>query len=147
MRAVQVLAVLFTVISLIPGGAHVLEFHRKITFSADNYLMVQSLYTGWAFIGMAIFSALALNGTAAIMLKGQGTPFQWELAATVLLVVSLAIFFIWTFPVNQTTANWTRLPPNWPALRRQWEYSHLANAAVVFASLVCVTVSMAVTKR
>jgi hypothetical protein len=44
-----------------------------------------------------------------------------------LIAVNLAIF-VWTFPTNQATNNWTVVPKNWNALRIQWEYSHAANA-------------------
>jgi hypothetical protein len=69
------------------------------------------------------------------------------LGVCVLLILSLGIFFIWTYPVNQVTGNWTKLPVNWQELRRQWEHSHVANAVITFASLVCATVSLAVAKR
>jgi len=146
-RIVQILALLFTALSLVPAGAHFFEFPSKINLSAQDYLTVQAIYRGWALFGIAIFGALALDGAAAAMLRGQGAAFQWDLAAGALLVLSLAIFFIWTFPVNQTTENWTKLPANWQDLRRQWEYSHVANAVVTFASLICVTVSVVLTKR
>jgi hypothetical protein len=146
MRIVQTLAVLFTALSLVPGGAHFFEFPSKIGLSGDDYLTVQRLYFGWQFFGIAIFGALLLNGTAAAMLTGQA-GFSWALAACLLLIASLGIFFIWTYPVNQATANWTNLPNNWQGLRRQWEYSHLANALVTFACLVCATASLALAKR
>jgi hypothetical protein len=146
-RIVQILALLLTALSLVPAGAHFFEFPNKINLPAQDYLTVQAIYRGWAFFGIAIFGALALDGAAAAMLRGRGAAFQWDLAAGALLVLSLAIFFIWTFPVNQTTENWTKLPANWQDLRRQWEYSHVANAVVTFASLICVTLSVVLTKR
>ena len=45
-----------------------------------------------------------------------------------LIVANLAIFFVWTFPANQATNNWTVVPKNWNKLRIQWEYSHAAHA-------------------
>jgi hypothetical protein len=61
--------------------------------------------------------------------------------ATALLALSLAIFFIWTFPVNQATNNWSVAPENWPILRAQWEYSHAVNAGVTFLALCASTLS------
>ena len=52
------------------------------------------------------------------------------------IILSLVVFFIWVFPGNQATANWTEMPDNWEALRRQWEYGHAANAVIVFAALL-----------
>jgi hypothetical protein len=50
----------------------------------------------------------------------------------------LAIFLLWTLPANQATGNWTSVPGNWDTLRRQWEYSHAANAGIAFIAL-CLT--------
>lgn len=55
---------------------------------------------------------------------------------------NLAIFFVWAFPTNQATNNWTIVPKNWNALRIQWEYSLAANAVVTFAALVCVVIAV-----
>ena len=59
-----------------------------------------------------------------------------------LIAANLAIFFVWIFPTNQATNNWTVVPKNWNALRIQWEYSHAANAVVIFAALVCVVIAV-----
>jgi hypothetical protein len=63
------------------------------------------------------------------------------------MVASLAIFFIWTYPANQATSNWTVASANWASLRTQWEYSHAANAVMTFLALCAVTASLLVTKR
>jgi hypothetical protein len=34
------------------------------------------------------------------------------------------------------------MPAEWEALRRQWEYSHVANAGVTFLALCCVVLSV-----
>jgi len=67
-----------------------------------------------------------------------------RLRARVILLIAanLAIFFVWTFPTNQATNNWTVVPNNWNKLRLQWEYSHAANAVVTFAALVCVVIAV-----
>src|SRR5206468_11285326 len=59
-----------------------------------------------------------------------------------LIAANLAIFFVWTFPTNQATNNWTVVPNNWNKLRIQWEFSHAANAMVTFAALVCVVIAV-----
>jgi hypothetical protein len=42
-----------------------------------------------------------------------------RLIATLCLVIFFAIFFMWTFPANQATANWTTTPDNRSELRQQ----------------------------
>jgi len=61
------------------------------------------------------------------------------------LVAAQVVFWVWTFPANQATGNWTQQPANWEALRTQWEYSHLAGAA--FQTLAMVALITAVLRR
>ena len=66
---------------------------------------------------------------------------QFAAIATLLLVANLTVFFAWTFPVNQATSNWTVMPADWEALRKQWEYSHAANALLAFVALLATVTS------
>jgi hypothetical protein len=68
--------------------------------------------------------------------------FWFALVASLLMLASLAIFFIWTYPANQATSNWTVAPANWASLRTLWEYSHAANAVITFLALCAVTASL-----
>ena len=52
------------------------------------------------------------------------------------------IFWTFTYPANQQTANWTLLPDNWEDLRRQWEYSHAAGALLNLVALICVIIAV-----
>ena len=49
------------------------------------------------------------------------------------------VFWSFTFPANQATANWTVLPEGWQALRARWEYSHAAGAVLNFAAVLFLT--------
>jgi hypothetical protein len=49
----------------------------------------------------------------------------------------LAVFFLWTYPANQATGNWTSTPMAWKRLRSEWEYSHAVNALIMFVALLC----------
>jgi hypothetical protein len=82
------------------------------------------------------------SGAHAIVLRKLGRSFGYALASFLLIASNLAIFFVWTFPTNQATSNWTVVPKNWSALRIQWEYSHGANAFVTFVALVCVVIAV-----
>ncbi len=50
--------------------------------------------------------------------------------AVACLAAAQAIFWTYTYPANAATENWTTIPPNWEALRRQWEFSHAAGAGL-----------------
>jgi hypothetical protein len=50
------------------------------------------------------------------------------------LVANLAMFFAYTYPMNVLTRNWSVPPSDLEPVRRQWEYSRAANAALVLPS-------------
>ena len=78
----------------------------------------------------------------AILSRDEPPAFWFALLASLMMVASLAIFSIWTYPANQATTNWTVAPANWASLRTQWEYSHAVNAVVMFVALACVVVAV-----
>lgn len=141
LRVVPFLAVILTALALVPGGAHLFALPNKIHMPQDAYFIAQGIYRGWALLGIVLIGAMLANFTAAIMLRAQPVPFRLSLGAFVAVAATLAIFFIWTFPANQATANWTVAPENWEALRRQWEYSHAVNAVSTFVALCLATAS------
>jgi hypothetical protein len=147
LRTVQFLAVIFTALALVPGGAHFFEMFNKLGLDQAQYFTVQNIYRGWALFGIALFGALFANLTQAAMLRGQTPAFRFAAAACIGIAANLAIFFIWTYPTNVATSNWTSVPENWQALRAQWEYSHAANALVMFAAFCLVTLSVLNTRR
>jgi hypothetical protein len=133
-RTIQFLTLILTALALVPGGAHFFAFPNKFALDADRYLIVQDIYRGWALFGIALFGALVANCLMAFLLRGTGWPFRFAILAAVMIALNLAIFFVWTYPANVATENWTQIPENWAELRTQWEYSHVANAVVMFAA-------------
>jgi hypothetical protein len=141
LRIVQFLAIILTALALVPGGAHLFAMPNKIDLAQDPYFMVQGIYRGWALFGAVIMSALACNALAAFMLRDQRVPCALALVAALSLLATLAIFFIWTYPANVATDNWTAMPANWREWRNDWEYSHAINAAITFVALCAITLS------
>jgi len=135
LRVTQFIAIILTALALVPAGAHLLELVHKITLDRAQYLTVQQLYRGWAFLGAVLIAALLANLVLTIRSRRQGRPMRLAAIATLLLAANLTIFFIWTFPANQATGNWTVMPADWEALRDQWEYSHAVNALLTFLAL------------
>jgi hypothetical protein len=140
-RAAAFLAILLTALALVPAGAHLFELPNKIGLSQDDYFVVQNMYCGWALFGVVLFGALAANLWLAIALRRQRAAFWPALAGFLLVALTLVIFFTWTYPANQATANWTVAPDNWQELRTQWEYAHATNAVLTFLALCSVTLS------
>lgn len=139
LRLLRFFAVVSTALALVPAGAHFFELPNKIGLPRDAYLVAQGLYRGWALFGFVLFAALAANLALAATLRRRHAPARSASAAGLLIALSLAVFFAWTYPANLATENWLRMPPDWEALRRQWEYSHAANAVLLFLAL-CLTV-------
>ena len=147
LRVVQFLAVVLTALALIPSGAHLFALPNKIGLAQEQYFIVQNIYRGWALLGAVLLGALVANLLLAIMLRGRSTPFVFALVAFLCIAATLAVFFIWTYPANQATTNWTTIPENWEQLRRQWEYSHAGNALVTFVAFCAVALSVLTTRE
>src|SRR5215216_5502723 len=120
----RLLAVLLTAVAMAAGFAHLLELPNKISLERQEYLTVQQLYRGWALLGFVVVGALLITGIVAVMVRARSTEFYLTLGAALCIALSLVIFFLFTYPANQQTQNWTTMPENWEMLRRQWEYSH-----------------------
>lgn len=142
LRVAQFLALMFVALALIPSGAHLFALPNKIDLVRDQYFVVQNIYRGWALFGIVLFGALITSLALALLVRGRGAPFVFALIAFGCITLSLVIFFVWTYPANHVTDNWTAVPANWEQLRRQWEYSHAANAMVTFAAFCAVTLSV-----
>jgi len=140
-KLVQFLAIIFSALALIPSGAHLAALPNKIDLPQAEYFTVQGIYYGWALLGLLWPVALIANGLLAYLVRSQQGPFWFAVLASLCFAVMLAVFFLWTFPANQATENWTVVPDNWEALRRQWEYSHAANTVLVFVAASSATVS------
>ena len=136
-KASQFLAVVLTALALLPGGAHLMALPAKIAMPEDPYFVVQQIYRGWALAGAVIFLAIFANALAALLTRESRWKWQLFAAAGLLIAVTLAVFFAWTYPANQATSNWTSVPDNWEQLRSNWEYSHAANAVITFLALLC----------
>lgn len=147
MKLAQFFTTLLFALALVPGGAHVLELANKMRLDQDQYMTVQQIYRGWDSLGIVLMAALLAGLVLSFLSRRQKLAFSLALAAFLLLGASTAIFFIWTFPMNTATANWTLAPENWAALRRQWEYSHALGATAAFAALCCATGSCLAWKK
>jgi hypothetical protein len=135
MRGLKLAAVLVTALAVVPSGAHFFELFNKINLPEQQYLIVQGIYRGWAAFGVVLTAAVIINFVLGFALWRRGGRAWPAILAGFLVAATLVIFFTWTYPANQLTANWTKSPANWRQLRAQWEYSHAVNAALSFAAL------------
>ena len=130
-------AILATLVSLAPGLAHLFELPRKLSLSREQYFTVQQIYAGWELFGIAIF----IQAVSLAMLAWRSTRehyiFRPVMAALILMMLAQMMFWLFTFPANSLTNNWTSMTDDWDMLRRQWEYSHAMGAICQLLALCC----------
>ena len=141
-QIVRFFSLLFVGLALAPGLAHVLQMPHKMDLSGDDYLRVQQLYAGWAWLGLVVMAALVSTCVLTVLVRQRMRQFALACIALGSVFVTEVIFWMFTFPVNQETHNWTTLPVNWMTLRERWEYSHAT--AAVFDLIAFVAVVLAV---
>jgi hypothetical protein len=140
--AARFLSLLFVALALAPAMAHLLELPNKIGLSRDEYLVVQQIYRGWALLGFVVIPALLSTLALAALVRRRPGEFGPALTAFLCILGTQVVFWTFTFPANEQTANWTILPDNWAALRRQWEYSHAVSAILDLAALIGAIISV-----
>src|SRR5262249_27555821 len=147
LKLVQFVAITLAALALVPSGAHLFALGNKVNLGAEQYFIVQNIYRGRDLFGIVLVCSLVADLMPVLMLRRRGSaPFILALFAFGAIVLMLAIFFVWTFPANQATNNWTTIPDHWEQLREQWEYSHAVNAVVAFIAFCSVTLSALIDK-
>jgi hypothetical protein len=146
-KSVRLLAVVSVALCLVPAGAHFFELANKMSLSPAEYMTVQKIYAGWSFFGIAIVAALLLTLMHTFMVHGDRTAFSLSSTAVLCLAATQVIFWMFTYPMNVASNNWTTTPENFEAARRQWEYSHAVNAVLTFVAFAAIIMSVLSDKR
>ncbi len=141
-QSVYFIAFLFSALALGPALAHLFALPNKIGLPEAQYFIAQGVYRGWALLGIVVIGALLSTLALAIVLRAERGPMLWALVAFLCIAATQVIFWTWTYPANAATSNWTMVPPNWEALRTQWEYSHAASACFNVVAIVALTLSV-----
>jgi hypothetical protein len=141
-QIVRFFSLLFVGLALAPGLAHVLQLPHKMNLSGDDYLRVQQLYAGWSWLGLVVLGAMISTFLLMVLVRDRLRQFAFACIALGSVLVTQVIFWMFTFPVNQQTQNWTTLPVNWMTLRDRWEYSHAT--AAVFDLIAFIAIVLAV---
>jgi hypothetical protein len=139
--AVIFIALLATAIALGAELAHTFALANKIGLSADEYLIAQKAYRGWNQLAYVLLIQLIATLAAAIMSRSEHNVLVPVLFAIPCLVFAQTLFWIYIYPANVATQNWTTNPENWEILRREWEYSHAASAAFQLIAMACLIVA------
>ena len=140
--AVRFLAVLLAALALAPAMAHLLALPNKIGLPREAYFTVQQIYRGWALLGVVVVGALLSSLALTLLVRKRPREFLPAMLGFLCIAGTQVVFWSFTFPANQATANWTVAPENWAALRAQWEYSHAASAVLNLAALCLVALAV-----
>lgn len=132
----RIATVISVAIYLVPEGAHFFEMFNKSTMPPVDYMTMQRAYDGWAFFGVAIVIAVGCTLGHAIAMWNIPIARWLSLGALALLVGTQVIFWRFIYPMNALTRNWTEMPANLGAVRRQWEYAHAASAVLTLLALM-----------
>lgn len=146
-RLLLIFALIITAVALAPSGAHLFSLAAKIDMPQDRYYTVQQVYQGWWWFGVVLFLAIVANAGVAVMVRGEATAFWMAVASVALILLSLVVFFIWIYPGNVETQNWTVAPENWQALRTRWEYGHAVNAFIMLAAFMAIAGAVTFARR
>jgi hypothetical protein len=147
LSALQLLLLLTLVLAAMPSGAHLFEMANKMTLPPSEYITVQKIYRGWALFGVVILAALALALVHAYIARRNAAALGWSLLGFLAIAATQVIFWAWTYPLNVETHDWTVMPPDFEAARRQWEYSHAVSAAIMLAAFAFMTLAVLATRR
>lgn len=135
-KVIRFVSLLFAGLVLGPGMAHLLEMPNKMALSEEAYKTVQMIYCGWAMLGVFQLGAILFSFILVLLVRKTGGIYRLTLSALICYIATMIIFFSFTYPANQQTANWTVMPANWVLLRQQWEYSHAASALLEIAAFI-----------
>ena len=148
MRGLMITALVLGAIVLVPSGAHLLELPHKFAMDRDAYFVTQQLYAGWALFGIPIISAIFIDLLLWRSQRRAGDTRAWlALSSAALIALGLVVFFVWIFPANRETENWTIVTDDWAMLRLQWEYAHAVVAALTLAAFICVAMCCSTARR
>jgi hypothetical protein len=141
-NALRFMSLLSTALVTGASLAHLLELPNKIKLPGPDYLVVQQIYRGWALLGILVAGALFSTLALAVTVRSDRQAVMLTLAALTCLVATQMVFWVFTYPVNRQTNNWTVLPATWQHLRNQWEYSHAVSAGLNLIALVSLFLSV-----
>ncbi|UYN95286.1 MAG: hypothetical protein KIT25_25325 [Enhydrobacter sp.] len=135
-------ALMSTALALAPALAHLLELPNKISLPRTDYFTVQQIYRGWSMLGWLLLVELVSIVAVIVLARGERPLRIAGIVALFGLLAAQALFWTFTWPANQATANWTQQPENWELLRRQWEYSHAGGALLQLATLTALIIGV-----
>jgi hypothetical protein len=139
---VQLTAVGLVALALMPVGAHLFEMAGKMRLGPADYLTVQRVQYGWMLFSLAALMATATVGGHAYLVRRNAASFNWSIVGFFCIAAAQIVFWAVAYPISMETDGWTRLPADFDAARRHWEYALAAAAAFTFGGLLALVRSI-----
>jgi Domain of unknown function (DUF1772) len=153
LKVTRFVAVMLAALTLGTGFCHLLQLPARMGW--DQYLWVGStlqggLYNLFGSVGALIdVAAVIVLALLAYFVREHGRPgFRLALAAALLFVLALSLWWALVYPVNVELAKWVNepVPADWTDYRARWEWGHaiislleLAGFAALVASVLADT--------
>jgi hypothetical protein len=139
-------ALLLAALTLGLSFCHLMQLPSRMGW--DQYLWVGltvqgGLYAMFGSLGAVLFAATVIVlGLLTYFVREHARPgFNAALAAALLFLLALVLWWVLVYPVNVELAKWINgpVPADWTAYRARWEWGHASIACVEllgFAALV-----------
>jgi hypothetical protein len=89
-----------------------------------------------------VIGAIVFTAVLTAMVRNEPRVLPWAVAALLGLIGAQTVFWLFTYPANLETENWTSMPEHWQALRARWEYSHAAGAVLMVGAMASLIASL-----
>ena len=159
----QVVTVFLVAITMGLALAHALELPGKLRLDQQTYLATQTIYyPGFTIGGIAEPLAVVALILLLVATGRDNTKFWWILAGLIAVVAMQGVFWFVTQPANRFWLKHQHLnqagsrffsidqsrehrsgDQDWRQLRNQWEYSHVARAALATIALIALATAIA----
>ena len=126
---------LSTAVALGPALAHLLELPSKIGLAKGDYFTVQQIYRGWSQLGWLLLIQLVSLVAVVLYAKTDRNLRRAAILTLLCLLAAQLLFWVFTYPANVATENWTIRPDDWAELRWRWEFSHAGGAVLQLLGL------------
>jgi Na+/H+-dicarboxylate symporter len=149
LKATRFVAVMLAALTLGLSLCHLMQLPSRLGW--DQYLWVGStmqggLYATFATLGAVIdVAAVIALALLAYFVREHGRPgYRLALAAAILFVLALVLWWVLVYPVNVELAKWVNgpVPADWTDYRSRWEWGHAIIALVELIGFAALTASV-----
>ncbi len=134
--AVQLAAVAFAALALIPAGGHVFDLAANLQMAPEAYRAVQHAHHGPLVFALLGGMATAAFGVHAFLVRSNPSSHGWSITALVVFAAAQAILWSIAVPISVATDGWSLAPADFEAARGEWEFAFAAAGVLSFGGLL-----------